>query len=196
MENINQIFEKKYLIISVIGSHAYESEADIIARKMKEIFDAGNSFWLINSFKSKTEGIQDFCKNASSENREVYCIFVGASQRGGAEPTKTNSIASQYSSDNINWLDIPKGIRVTGKIDEKTTALVLKSLDAVDKKDINIDLWNYSDFLDDSKPIRFRQGASTLCAIKKYNEGMKSRYREIIAFGKLIEPFAVWLKIT
>src|SRR3989344_4938667 len=120
MTNINSISKKKYLLFSVIGSQAGESEQEIFNRKKREILNADKSFWLIKSFKSKTEDIQNFCRLAS--------------QKGGAQPTKTNSVAYQFSSNNIHWSDIPKGIRVTGKIDKKTTALVLESLEINNEK--------------------------------------------------------------
>ncbi len=194
MAILNSILTKKYILFSVVGFHAGESEAEIFDRKKGEVIDAGKSFWLIKSFKAKTGDIQRFCKYALNDGEDVFCIFLEASQKGGAQPTKTNSVASQFSSDNIHWLDIPKGIKVTGKIDKRTTALVLESLEMNNEKDIEIDLWNYSDFLDDLNPARFTQGASTICATRKYNEGMKSRYRKIVAFGKLTKPFAIWLK--
>jgi uncharacterized protein YfeS len=194
MVNLNSILIKKYILLSVMGFHAGESEAEIFDRKKREIIDTGKSFWLVNSFKAKTKDIQKFCKCALDEGEDVFCIFIEASQKGGAQPTKISSVASQFSSDNIHWSDIPKGIKVTGKIDKKTTTLILESLIMNNEKKVEIDLWNYSDFLDESNPIRLMQGASTICAIKKYNEGMKSRYRKIVAFGKLTEPFAVWLK--
>lgn len=194
MANINSILNKKFLLFSVVGFHAGESESEIFDRKQKEIIDTRKSFWLIKSFKAKTKDIQEFCEHALSEDEDIFCIFIEASQKGGAQPTKTSSIASKFSSDDIQWVDIPKEIKVTGKIDKKTTALVLESLELNNENDVEIDLWNYSDFLDDLNPIRFTQGASSICATKKYNEGMKSRYRKIVAFGKLTKPFAIWLK--
>ncbi len=194
MENFNSILTKNHILFSVIGFHAGESEAEIFDRKRREVIDTGKLFWLVKSFKAKTEDIQKFCEYALNNGEDVFCVFLEASQKGGAQPTKISSIASQFSSDNIHWPDIPKGIKVTGKIDKRTTALVLESLEINNKKKLGIDLWNYSDFLNDLNPIRFTQGASTVCATKKYNEGMKSRYRRIVAFGKLTEPFAVWLK--
>src|SRR3989344_4329172 len=134
MTNINSISKKKYLLFSVIGSHAGESEQEIFNRKKREILNADKSFWLIKSFKSKTEDIQNFCRLASEEGEDIFCIFLEASQKGGAQPTKTNSVAYQFSSNNIHWSDIPKGIRVTGKIDKKTTALVLESLEINNEK--------------------------------------------------------------
>jgi len=193
MPNIDLIFKKIYLLFSVIGPHAGESETEIFDRKKREIIDEGKSFWLVKSFKAKTEDIQNFCRLASEDGEDIFCIFLEASQKGGAQPTKTSSVASQFSSDNIHWADISKGIRVTGKIDKKTTALVLESLEINDERK-EVDLWNYSNLLNDLEPIKFIQGASTICAIEKYNEGMNSRNRKIIAFGRLAKPFAVWLR--
>ncbi len=192
MTNLRSILTKKHIIVTIVGSHAGESETEIFDRKKRELINAGKSFWLIKSFKAKTQDIQDFCKRALSEGEDLFCIFLEAFQKGGAQPTKTNSIASQFSSDNINWSNIPKDIKVTGKIDKKTTALILESLEINNDKETEIDLWDYSDFL--NGPIKFTLGASTICATKKQTEGMKSRHRKIVAFGKLKNPFAVWLK--
>jgi hypothetical protein len=168
--------------------------AEIYDRKKREIADTGRSFWLIKSNKARTKDIQEFCEEALSKGEDVFCIFLEASQKGGAQPTKTKSVASQFSSDNIRWSDIPKGIKVTGKIDKGTTALILESLEVNNEKNIKIDLWNYSDFLKKGEHLSFSLGGSTTCAIKKYTEGMKSREREIVAFGKLKKPYAAWLK--
>ncbi len=194
MIDLNLALKKKYVLFSVVGSHAGESQAEIFDRKKREIINAGKSFWLIKSFKAKTRDIQNLCRIASKDGEDIFCIFIEASQKFGAQPTKTSSVASQFSSDNVHWLDIPNRIRITGKIDKMATALVLDSLKIDDEEKIKIDLWNYSDFLNDLEPIRFMQGASTICAIEKHNEGMKSRCRKIIALGKLVKPFAVWLK--
>ena len=193
MINTNLIDKKKYVLFSIVGSHAGESETEIFARKKEEIVNANKSFWLIKSFKAKTKDIQKFCEHAHNDNEEVFCIFLEASQKGGTQPTKTSSVASEFSSDSIQWINIPKSIRVTGKIDKKTTALVLDNLEIINKE-VVIDLWNYSNFFNDLEPIKFTLGASTICAVKQYNKGMKSRYRKIIAVGKLVKPFAVWLK--
>lgn len=168
MENIDSILTKKYILVSIIGFHAGESETEIFDRKRGEILDTGKSFWLMKSFKAKTEDIQDFCKCALDEGEDVFCIFLEASQTGGAQPTKTSTLASQFSSDTIYWSNIPEKIKVTGKIDKKTTALVLESLEINNEKETEIDLWNYSE--SPNEPIKFTLGASTLCATKKYTE--------------------------
>lgn len=192
MKDINEVLEGKYLLISVVGSHAGEGKEEIFSRKKREIQDAGRSFWLIKSHQAKPDDVQSLCKTAANEGEEVYCVFIEPAQEGGAEPTKHDSVASQFSEDKVYWQEIPEGIKITGNI-KNASALVFGNLEVSDKK-TEIDLWEYSNFRDKSNPIKFRQGASTVCAIGKYNEGMKSRYRKILGFGKLVEPFAIWLK--
>ena len=61
-------------------------------------------------------------------------------------------------------------------------------------EDAEVDLWQYSDFFDSAKPVKMSQGASSVCVVKKYNQGMKSRMRKVIGIGRLVAPYAVYLK--
>ncbi len=167
------VLESKYVVLRIIGEHAGESEIDVFLRKRKEIHEAGKSFWLIKSNKAKTENIQEISKKAEKEGEKVYVLFIHAATNGGARPTKKEDIAHHYSSDNNNWSIIENGIKVTGKIDRSSTALVLKNLEVFNKEDVIIDLWNYSDFFDSLSRIKTGLGSSTVCAVKKYCEGMK-----------------------
>ena len=176
----------------MVGVHAGETLFGILDRKRQEINNTGKTFWLIKSFRAKTGQIQQICQTALSNSQEIYCLFIAPSQKGGAQPTKTISKAQQFSDDNVNWLNVPKEIKVTGKVDSNTTGLVLDEIGVV--KNIKIDLWQYSDFFDDSRSVKTSQGASTVCVVKKNSQGMKSRYRDIIASSKLKAPYAVYLK--
>jgi hypothetical protein len=91
----------------------------------------------------------------------------------------------------------PKGLSpVTGKIDRSAYALVLNQLDLVRAE--SIDLWDYADYFKQDHPVRIFQGASTLCGVKKdmktHRNRIKAHIRKVIAFGKLCDPFCVWLK--
>ncbi len=185
--------EEKLAIFSIIGEHAKETKENILSRKKKEIKETGRSFWLIRSVKAKVEDIQNICQLAQSGHKKIFCFFLEPSQKNGAQPTKTEAIASQFSADSLQWKNIPKGIKVTGKIDKRTAALVFKNLE-ICPAGAEVDLWEYSNFLNPIEPIRFSLGASTFCSIKKYNPGLKSRKRRIVAKGELVYPFAVWLK--
>ncbi len=190
--DISKILMNKYLIISVIGPHAGEEINQIFNRKKKEIADSGKSFWLIRSHKATSDKIQKICKEGG-----IYCIFIEPSRKSGSQDTKNASEANQYSEDKIKWSGIRDKIKVTGKIDTNATALVFSSLE---RSDGSINLWDYSDFNKLGEPIKIMQGASTLCCVKqpcsKEHEikRMKSKNRKIAGFGRLIEPFGVWLR--
>jgi hypothetical protein len=61
-----------------------------------------------------------------------------------------------------------------------------------------VDLWAYADASDSNKPLRFALGLSTLCAVRKdmstHPGQMKSRYRRVVAVGRLVDPYSVWLR--
>lgn len=189
------ILNNEYMIISVIGSHAGENEEEIFRRKINDIDSSGKTFWLIKSWQAKPDMVQEICRHAEDKNKNVYCIFIEASTFGGAVPTKQASSAQYYSSDNSGWLEIPDNISpVTGKIDRSAYALIFDNLKMYDG---NIDLWDYADFFNQSNPVKISQGASTLCATRQdmrdIQNKIKSRFRRIVAIGKLCKPFGVWL---
>ena len=61
-----------------------------------------------------------------------------------------------------------------------------------------LDLWNYGEFSDIQKPLKFILGCSTVCAVrndtKAHLEKMKSRYRGIVAVARLADPYCVWIR--
>lgn len=191
-QDIDNILNNKFIIISVMGEHAGESVDKIFSRKQQEIIDTGKSFWLIRSNIAKTETIQKIGKCASEENIDLFCIFIEASTKKGAMPTINDEMAQEYSNDKIEWKQIPNGIKVTGDITKNSTGIVFGSLDVFKNLQKEIDLWNYSYFLNNS-PTQLKIGASTICCIKNYCIGMKSHKRKILAVGKLVEPYAVFL---
>jgi hypothetical protein len=187
----------EYIVISVMGPHAGESEDEIFKRKIGDIEKIGQTFWLIKSYQAKPNIVQQICQRAKKESKTVYCIFIEAASNKGAIPTKEASFANSYSADGKTWNILPKGLSpVTGKIDGSAYALVFDQLELVHGK--RIDLWNYADYFEQNHPIRILQGASTLCGIKKdmksHKDRIKSNDRKIVAVGKLCDPFCVWLK--
>nr|AAU84339.1 hypothetical protein GZ9D8_8 [uncultured archaeon GZfos9D8] len=181
-----------------MGSHAGESETEIFNRKIQDIDKVSLTFWLMKSHKAKPQMVQQLCLEANNKNTKIYCIFIEASSKGGAIPTKTASFAKSYSKDKLTWDVLPHGLSpVTGKIDDNAYALVFDQLERVDDV-INFDLWMYANFFDENSPIKIIQGASTVCAVKKdminHSDKIKSRSRKVIAVGRLCEPFCVYLK--
>lgn len=186
----------EYVVISVMGPHAGESEKEIFKRKIQDIHDVGLTFWLMKSHQAKPGMVQHLCLEADAANTESYCVFVEASSKGGAIATKTASSAKNYSKDNLTWVALPQGLSpVTGKINGYAYALVFDQLELVNH---SIDLWSYADFFNRKNPLKIIRGASTICAIKKdmsnHTGRIKSRYRRVIAVGKLHEPFCAYLR--
>lgn len=192
MTLLEEALKSNRCIISVMGAHAGEGVDVIFNRKITDIEQTGITFWLMRSPKARPMQVQNICNSSFT-----YTIFVKPASKGGARPTTNNEAAKEYSANKKLWSQLPNGVGpVTGKIDSSATALVF------DRMTTNIsgtiDLWNYCDFSDNEKPLKFILGCSTVCAIKKdmslHPEKMKSRYRGIVAVAKLVEPFCVWLR--
>ena len=96
------------------------------------------------------------------------------------------------SEDQVRWELLPDGIgKVTGKL--PGGGLMIEELETVDEE---IDLWAYLQN-SDLQPLRFQQGASTACAVPSQDgpvEGMKSRWRRVVAIGRLTSPYGVFLR--
>jgi hypothetical protein len=181
-----------------MGPHAGEGENEIFKRKMSDIEVIGRTFWLIKSHKAKPTMVQAVCKQSQKEGHNVPCIFIQPSSPAGSTPTKTSDSAKKFSTDNLVWSVLPSGLSpVTGKIDSGAYALIFNRLQL---KQGALDLWDYADFFEPSKPLKIMQGGSTLCALRKDissfpdTEKIKSRFRGIVAVGNIQEPYAVWLK--
>jgi hypothetical protein len=186
----------RFLIFSVIGPHAGEDQEAIFNRKARDIDRTGTTFWLIRSYEAKPNIVQRLCWTARQESSNSYCYFIEPSSRMGASPTKCAYAATCYSQDSINWTSLPRGLTpVTGRIDNGAYALVFNQIDLCNSI---IDLWDYANFVDPSDPIRLRQGASTICAVKEdtstHPKRMRKNKRVVTAVAKLAEPFAVWLR--
>lgn len=195
---MNLHLKANYVLISVMGPHASESEQEIFDRKISDIEKIGKTFWLIRSRCAKPDMVQAICSEAKNANQEVYCLFIDPSSRGGSTPTKTSVPARMYSEDERIWPELPQDLSpVTGKIDRNAYAIIFDNLEVYEGL---LDLWNFADFNNLSEPLRIAQGASTLCAVRKdmstvpNSKKIKSRHRNIVAIGRLCEPYGVWLR--
>jgi hypothetical protein len=171
-------------ILSIIGWHADESPEDIVKRKRADIKKIGRTIWLYHSQKASIPTVQQFGRQSA----DVAVIFL----RGSAFPTGASDEAQQMSDDRSRWSPLPWGIdKVTGRL--PAGGLVIRDLTPVDYE---IDLWEYLEH-PGLLPIRFRQGASTACVVPTKDnpvEGMKSRHRRVMAVGRLVTPFGVFLR--
>lgn len=192
MSELETALASPHCIVSVMGPHAGEGADVIFDRKKSDIDGAGMAFWLIRSPKARPAHVQQMCSTLPG-----YTIFVEPSTRGGARPTTEAMAATEYSRDRVSWERLPIGIGpVTGKLDSGATALVFETL--VTSNGGVLDLWEYSEYSDIGKPLKFALGRSTICAVRRESkahvERMKSRYREIIAVARMKEPYCVWVR--
>jgi hypothetical protein len=192
---IENILDKKYVIISIIGSHAGDEISWIFSSKTQELQRNGKTYWLIKSHKARTLQIQEFCEQAKKENEDVYCLFITASTDNGAKKTISKILAKEISENKNDWAVLSDGVEIKGKMDLQSTALVLSKLEVFNTPK-KIDLEDYSevDIKQNILSIKLRQGASTICSIKVPSVGMKSSLRTVVAYGKLVIPYAVWVR--
>lgn len=180
-----------------MGPHAGEKSHAIFNRKIKDINNVGKTFWVIRSHKAKPDMVQAICNADRDQSTGPLCAFLEPSSVGGATPTKTSSVAAEYSTNLSKWEKFSNGIGpVTGQITRNTCALVFNQI-VFPKLEV-LDLWQYADFFNQEQPVKIRQGASTIGVVAKdtttHPDRMKSRIRQVVAVGRLCEPFAVWLR--
>lgn len=186
-----------YSVLSVMGPHAGEDSEVIFARKIADIRNAGHTFWVIRSHKAKPDMIQMIGRAVRSKSLAPLCAFIAPSTPGGAVPTKTSSVAAEYSADRCEWKTIPANITpVTGRMSPNTGALVFDQIYHREFETVN--LWDYAEFFNPEQPVRIQQGASTVGVMRGDTSTnarrMKSHLRQVMAVGRLVEPFAVWLR--
>ena len=157
--DIDSVLRLEYLVISVTGPYAGESEEDILERKRREIEACGFTFWHHQSNKAKPDAVQTLGAKAKSKGEPLYFLLIESSSKRGGLDTKKSPQAKEYAEENGHFTPIPQGIYV--EIGKKPYALKLKSLTTGIG---SIDRWDYS-FLDGS-PLRILQGGSTLCVKK------------------------------
>ena len=192
MTELENALASSKCVISVMGEHAGEGANHIFGRKISDIEQTGNTFWVVRSPKSRPAHVQKMCATSPG-----YTIFIEPATKGGARPTIEADAAKEYSHDKVLWHRLPIGLGpVTGKLDNAATALVFDTL-TTNVSGV-LDLWEYSEDSDLHTPLKFILGCSTVCAVRResreHPQRMKSCYREIVAVARMKEPFCVWVK--
>jgi hypothetical protein len=192
MSRLDEALRAPKCVISVMGAHAGEDAAVIFSRKIADCDTVGRTFWVARSPKARPEQVQALCAAGYG-----YVLFVEPATSGGARATSLSETASEYSRDRTEWLPLPDGLSpVTGQMDRLAAALVFDRLTT--EVHGAIDLWEYAAFADATRPLRFTLGCSTVCASRRttaaHPDRMKSRYRGLVAVGRLAEPYCVWVR--
>jgi hypothetical protein len=99
------------LIFMKVGTHAQEPLSEIIARKRKEIEEAGVSFWGYGGGTCHPlTAVQPFAQDFVRRGRVIYLCMQPMNSQHFALPAR----AEEYSKDGVNWQQIPKPINVKG----------------------------------------------------------------------------------
>lgn len=110
-----------------IGIHAREPLDAIIRRKLKEIDDAGVSFWGYGGSTCHPTGmVQPFANGQAQRHRPIYLVMQKMDSSHFAEPLP----ADEFSVNGRDWEPIPNGIEVLGS----RYALVIDELQEADLK--------------------------------------------------------------
>lgn len=99
------------IIVMKVGVHAQEPLEEIIARKSKEIDDAGFAFWGYggNTCHPVTM-VQPFAKSFAEQGKRITLCMQEMDSRHFAEQVR----AEYYSEDGQTWQPIPAPINVLG----------------------------------------------------------------------------------
>lgn len=108
-----------------VGTHAEEDLASIIARKKREIEDAGLAMWGYGGNTCHPASmVQPFAREHARAGRPIILAMQPMNSKHFAEPLR----AEEFSGDGTSWKPVPEDINVLGS----RYALCLKTLDQVD----------------------------------------------------------------
>lgn len=174
-----------------VGTHAQEDLEAIIARKTREIDEAGIAMWGYggNTCHPSTM-VQPFAKQVQNRGEPIYLCMQEMTSNHFAEPVR----ATKYSADGLQWTDIPGAVNVLGS----RFALVLKSLRAEE----------HTLPLDQTKVAvgpnlgrvgsQYIKGRVDKACLEVTDEPVRSNYPPvnipIHLVAELAEPYAVFLK--
>lgn len=94
-----------------VGTHANENLSNIIKRKSKEIEDTGYAMWGYGGNTCHPSSmVQPFAKAFADRGKPIFLVMEPMQSNHFAEPLA----AAEYSSDGINWKEVPESIHVLG----------------------------------------------------------------------------------
>ena len=94
-----------------VGTHAQETLESIIARKTKEIDDAGYAMWGYGGSTCHPQNmVQPFAKTFEQQGQKIYLCMEEMDSKHFAAQAR----AAQYSVNGIDWVDIHPQVNVLG----------------------------------------------------------------------------------
>lgn len=180
----DRALQSERLIMSVMGPHAGESEAEIFKRKQEDIKACGLTYWLCRSPGTKPDKAQAFLSSAPS-----FVLFLSPMRARGARPTTVCDRATCVSNDGKSWYEISNKIGpVTGKLTKGAYVFALSEISLCDKM---IEMDSFCD--EDDSPIWFGLGYSTALAQKTSME-YKAKQRHVVAVAQTLAPHSLWVR--
>jgi hypothetical protein len=180
------------LIYMKVGTHAGETLDDIIARKQREIEDAGIAMWGYGGATCHPRTmVQPFAQEFASRNQPIVLVMEAMNSKHFAEPLH----ATEYSVDGILWQPVPRGVVVKGS----RYALVLKNLL---HEEFKLPLAQTMVALGNNKGRagnRYIQGrvdkaCLTVTEAQELANDIDNREAPISLIAELAEPFAVFVR--
>lgn len=175
------------LIYMKVGTHAQEDLGDIIARKRREIDDAGMAMWGYGGNTCHpTSMVQPFVDQFQPLG-PILLVMQPMTSNHFADPIR----AEEYSADGIRWTQVPAPINVLGS----RYALCIRTLEEVDER---LALANTTVAIGRSHGkvgsdyVRGRVDKACLEYHDDLGEGEAAV--EIRLIGELVAPYAVFLR--
>lgn len=177
-----------------VGTHAKEDLDSIIARKTKEIKDAGFAMWGYGGGTCHPGTmVRPFAQAKAATGGVIKLVMQEMTSNHFAEQVR----ADQYSTDGVDWHDIPKEINVLGS----RYALVIKDLH---KEEFKLPLAKTRVALGPSEGkvgSRYIQGrvdkaCFDIAETAELANDAKNLEIDISLVADLIDPYAVFLRNT
>jgi len=109
------------IVFMKVGVHAREDLESIIARKTKEIEEAGFALWGYGGGTCHpVTMVQPFAKQHADKGEKIFLCMQEMKSNHFADPIR----AEEYSIDRVEWKPVPKDIHVLGS----RYALAIKAL--------------------------------------------------------------------
>lgn len=181
------------IIFMKVGVHAQEKLSDIIARKSREIADAGYAMWGYggNTCHPRTM-VQPFASEHSRHGEPILLLMEEMISNHWGEPV----VAAEYSVDGEHWNAIPPTINVRGS----RFALTIGSLDE-QKIELPLNQTRVAAGLNRGRSggryIRGRVDKACLeitPEAERPNEGEASPTAPISLVARVVPPYAVFLR--
>lgn len=180
------------LLYMKVGTHAQESLEEIIARKTKEIEEAGYALW---GYGGNTchplSMVQPFAREFQRQGSTIYLCMQPMHSRHFALPER----AKEFSVDGINWQEIPAAINVLGS----RYALAIAELK---QESLKLPLSKTRVAIGNSEGrlgSRYVDGRVDKACLRVVDDGSAQGDEErkdvdIGLVAKLVEPFAVFVR--